>query len=157
MTPAPARAGMPARQLMRLRGSSFGALAMLILQFAVGMVVNLYVTVPASDQGSGFFTAIGKALSHGPAALATHAALGVLLVLAAIALAARAVQARHTPTIVLSAVGLLAIIAAAVNGARFVSDGGANNASVAMALATAVAMLCYAACLFVLGSARTAS
>jgi hypothetical protein len=157
VTSAPARTGMPARQLMRLRGSSFGALAMLILQFAIGMVVNLYVTVPAGDEGSGFFAAIGKSLSQGPAALATHATLGLLLVLAAIALLARAVQVRHTPTIVLSSAGLLAIIAAAVNGARFVSDGGANNASLAMALATAVAMLCYAACLFVLGSARTAS
>jgi|HubBroStandDraft_2_1064218.scaffolds.fasta_scaffold76039_2 hypothetical protein len=154
---ATARTVLPARQLARLRGSSFGALVMLILQFAIGMVVNLYVTVPASDQGSGFFSALGKALSHGPAALASHAGLGVLLVVAAIALLGRAIQARHAPTIVLASVGLLAIAAAAVNGVRFVSDGGASNASLAMALSAAVAMLCYATSLLVLGGARTAS
>jgi hypothetical protein len=157
ITPAPARAAMTARQLARLRGSSFGALAVLIVQFAIGTVVNLYVTVPAADRGSGFFGALGKALSHGPAALAAHAGLGLLLVLTAIALVARAIQARHAPTIALASLGLLFIVAAAVNGVRFVSDGGTNNASLAMALAAAVAMLSYAACLLVLGGVRTDS
>jgi hypothetical protein len=38
--------------------------------------VNLFVTIPAGDRGAGLFAAIGRALSHGPAILATHAALG---------------------------------------------------------------------------------
>jgi hypothetical protein len=140
-------------QLARLRGTSFGALVMLIVQFAIGIVVNLYVTVPAADQGS-LLHAVGKALSDPPAALASHAGLGLLIVLAAIGLVVRAVIARHVPTIVTSVIGLLAIIAAAVNGVRFVADGGPNNASLAMALSTAVAMLCYAVSLFVLSGGR---
>jgi hypothetical protein len=145
------------RQLARLRGSSFGMLVMLIAQFAIGIVVNLYVTVPAADQGS-LLHAIGKALSDPPAALATHAGLGLLIVLAAIGLVVRSVVARHVPTVVASVLGLLAIIGAAVNGVRFVADGGPNNASLAMALSTAVAMLCYAVSLFVLsGTGRPRS
>jgi hypothetical protein len=144
-----ATAGPPAGQLARLRGASFGLLVMLIVQFAIGIVVNLYVTVPAADKG-GILPAIGKALSNGPAALASHAGLGLLIVLAAIGLVVRSAIARHGPTIVLSVLGLLAIVAAAINGARFVADGGQNNASLAMALSTAVAMLCYAISLFVL-------
>ena len=152
-----ASAGLPARQLRSLRGASFGALVMLIAQFAIGAVVNLYATVPAADKGSGFFGAIGKALSNGPASLAAHAGLGLLIVVAAVALVIRAVMARHTPTIVVSVIGLLAIVAAAVYGARFVSDGGPASASLAMALAAAVAMLCYGISLFVLGNAGTSA
>src|SRR5258706_16211171 len=125
---------------------------MLIIQFAVGTVVNLYETVPKADKGSGFLTAVGRALSGGPAGLAAHAGLGLLIFLAAVALLVRAVIARHRAAIGFSVVALLAIITAAVNGARFVSDGGRASASLTMALATAVAMLCYAGCLFALSS-----
>jgi hypothetical protein len=142
------------RQLWRLRGAAFGALVMLIIQFAVGIVINLYETVPNADKGSGLLTAVGRALSGGPAGLAAHAGLGLLIFLAAVALLVRAIIARERAAIGFSAVGLLAIITAAVNGARFVSDGGQASASMTMALATAVGMLCYAGCLFAL-SGRT--
>jgi hypothetical protein len=152
----PARAaGVPPRQLLALRGNTFGVLVMLIVQFAIGVVVNLYATIPAKDKGSGIFGAIGRALTNGPASLATHAGLGLLLVLAAIALVVRSVIARHTASIVLSVIGLAAIAAAALNGARFVADGGPASASLAMALATAVAMLCYATALLLLGFSRS--
>ncbi len=51
----------------------------------------------------------------------------------------------------LSVIGLAAIVSAALNGARFVADGGPAYASLAMALSTAVAMLCYAVGLLLLG------
>ena len=145
-----------ARDLARLRGQSFGLLVMLIVQFTIGIVVNLYVTVPAADKG-GFFGALGKALSNGPAALASHAGLGLLIVLAAIAMIVRAILIRHPPTIVLSVLGLLSILGAAANGVRFVADGGPDNASLAMALAAAGAMLWYAISLFILGAARAST
>jgi hypothetical protein len=148
---ARARPGLSARQLAALRGASFGALVMLVVQVAIGTAVNLYVTVPAADKGSGVLTAVGRALTKGPAALAVHAGLGLLLILAAAGLVVRALQARHTAVLMLSVVGLLAIVAAAVSGARFVSAE-AGSASLAMALSTAVGLLCYAISLFVLGS-----
>ena len=38
--------------------------------------MNLYVTVPARDQGGGVLTAIGRAFANGPVALAIHAGPG---------------------------------------------------------------------------------
>lgn len=144
------RARPAAGQLTVLRRASLGALVMLIIEFALGIGVNLYVTLPAGDQGSGFFPAIGKALADGPVAVGVHAAVGLLLILAAISLLVRAVVSRHVPVIVLSAVGLLAVLAAASSGAKFVGTG-QDGASLGMALATAVAMLCYAISLFLTG------
>jgi hypothetical protein len=150
-------AGMSDRQLAALRGNTFGVLAMLIVEFAIGMVVNLYATIPAKDSGSGIFGAIGRALTNGPASLATHAGLGLLIVLAAVALPVRSIVSRHIASSVLSLIGLAAIVAAALNGARFVADGGPASASLAMALSTALAMLCYAIGLLLLGFSRPAS
>ena len=150
-------AGVSDRKLAALRGNTFGVLAMLIVQFAIGIVVNLYATIPAKDKGSGIFGAIGRALTNGPASLATHAGLGLLIVLAAVALVVRSIVTRHAASSVLSLIGLAAILAAAVNGARFVADGGPANASLAMALSTAVAMLCYAIGLLLLGFSRPSS
>jgi hypothetical protein len=157
MQAAPAAPGMAVRQLAALRGNTFGGLVLLIVQFAIGVVVNLYATIPAADRGSGILGAIGRALSNGPASLAAHAGLGLLIAVTAVALVVRSILARHALAIVLSGLGLLAIIAAAFNGARFVADGGPSSASLAMALATAAAMLCYAISLFVLGFSRAAS
>jgi hypothetical protein len=136
--------------LARLRRASLGALVMLIIEFALGIGVNLYVSLPASDKGAGVLAAIGRALADGPVAVAVHAAIGLLLIVAAIGLLVQSVMHRHVAAIVLSAVGLLAVIGAATSGARFVGTG-QEGASLGMAMATAVAMLCYAFCLFLLG------
>lgn len=130
-----------ARLATRLRGSSMGALVMLILQFALGIGVNLYIS-PAKG---GF----GEAFSNGPL-LAIHAVLGLLLILAAISQLVLAIRVRQRAIIALSAVGLLAIVVAASSGASFLSDQ-AEGSSLGMALATAVAMLCYAVCLRIEG------
>ena len=145
---------MTERELWRLRGQAFGALVMLIIQFAIGVVVNLYVKLPKADKGSGFFTAIGRAVSNGPASLAIHAILGLVILLAAISLLVRGILARQRVVIALSAVGLLAVLAAASSGAGFVGNAKAS-ASLGMALATAVAMLCYGTCLMALSARAT--
>ncbi len=134
------------RQLERLRGASLGAAVMLVIEFALGAGVNLYVTLPAAGSGG---RSIGQAFTNG-AVLAAHAVLGLLLIVTAISLLVRAIIARHRPVVVTSAGGLLAIIAAAGSGASFVNSS-TNGASLAMALATGVAMLCYLASLFILG------
>ena len=129
-----------ARALGRLRGASMGALVLIIIQIALGVGVNLYIT-PA--QGG-----VSEAFSNGPL-LALHAVLGLLLIIAAIDLLVRAILARHRVVIVVSAVGLLAIVAAAGSGVSFLSDG-KNGSSMGMAIAACVAALCYAVCLRVL-------
>ena len=130
-----------ARQLARLRGASMGAMVMLILQYALGIGVNLYVTLHKGG--------LSEAFKNGPL-LILHTILGVLLILAAIGLLVRAIIARHRAVIIASAVGLVAIVAAAGSGVSFVNSGTAG-ASLGMALATAVAFLCYTVCLFILG------
>ncbi len=136
-----------------VRWNSLGLSIALLVQYALGMWVNLYVTVPKRDQGGGLPAAVGRALSNGPAALAVHAGLGLILVLGAIALAVRAAQARHPVIIVTSLVSLLAIAGAASSGAAFVNTG-AVSASLGMALMTGVALLGLVVNLFILGPDR---
>jgi len=119
-----------------------GATIMLVVQFGLGIGVNLYVSVPT---GKG----VGQAFSNG-ALLVVHTVFGLLLVLAAVSMVVRAVIARHRPSIAASVIGLLAILAAAGSGASFVNDG-TNGASLGMALATGVALLCYVIGLFLVG------
>ena len=58
------------------------------------MAVNLDATIPVDDRGAGIVPAIGRAVSHGPAALGVHAVLGLLLVVGSLAAAVRGVASR---------------------------------------------------------------
>jgi hypothetical protein len=136
-----------ARRRVGLRRTSLGICLMLIAQLILGVAVNLYAHVPAADQGHGLGTALGRALTSAPATLAAHAALGTLLLVAAVNVLARALRARHKLAIAASVTGLAAIAGAAVSGASFVSDSRAG-ASMAMAFLTGVALLCYMGNLF---------
>jgi hypothetical protein len=146
---APAAPGRSsARDTRGLRPNSFAAVVMLLVEYGLGIWVNLYAKIPASDQGKGPFAAVGAAVAHGPVALALHALLGTLLLVTAITLIIRAVLARSAGATVIGAVALLAIITAWLSGARFTGDA-ADGASFGMAMATAVALLCYVTILFV--------
>jgi len=130
-------AATSSRRLAALRGNCMGAAVLLIIQFALGIGVNLYVTLP--NHKPFFSTVFGSAL------LATHVIVAVLLLGASIGALVRAIGARRV--IVLTAVGLAAVLAAAIAGATFTS-GQNDGASLAMALATAVAMFSYLAAIF---------
>jgi hypothetical protein len=134
----------PAAQAKRIRMASFGALTMLILQFALGTAYNLYGTAPTAAKSIGMFSS---------PLLAIHVVLGILLIVAAAMLVFRAAQAKAAPVLATSIVGLVAVLGAAGAGSAFTSNGN-NGASLGMALATAVAMLCYAANLVILGKPR---
>ena len=134
----------PHAQAERLRMASFGALTMLILQFVLGVAYNLYGTAPTKTNSIGTFSS---------PLLAIHVILGILIVLAAIMLVVRAVQAKAGPVLIASIVGLVAVLGAFGAGESFAHDG-ASGASFGMALATAIAMLCYAANLVILGKPR---
>jgi len=136
------------RRIENLRGSSLGAAVMLVIQFGLGIGVNLYVTLPPEGSDG---RSIGQAFSNG-ALLAVHAVLGLLLIVTAVSLLVRAIIARHRPIIVAAVVGLLAILAAAGFGSSFVNRS-TTGSSMGMAMATGVALLCYIAALFILGRA----
>ncbi len=137
MTSAPVEAVTPSRRLAALRGNCMGAAVLLIIQFALGIGVNLYVSVPAHKA---FFSTV-----FGSAVLAAHAVVALVLLGAAIAALARAIRSRRL--IAFTSVGLAAILAAGIAGASFVGNG-SNGASLGMALATAVAIFCYLAAVF---------
>lgn len=152
MTPSDATGNpaAPASSTSRNRGvrtNAFAVALLILLQYGLGMWVNLYDTTPVSGRGKGPFAAFGAAVAHGPVALTLHALLGTLLVLSAIALVIRAVLARKTAATVLSGVGLVAIISAWFAGASFVSSG-KDGASYGMAVSAGVALLCYLTILF---------
>jgi hypothetical protein len=120
-----------------LRGNCMGAAVLLIVQFGLGIAVNLYVTMPKHKP---FFSTV-----FGSALLAAHVIVAVALLGASISALVRAIRARRV--IVPTAVGLAAVLAAATAGASFASSQN-NGVSLAMALAAAVAMFCYLAAVY---------
>jgi len=142
------RAAGPTQEerLVRLRGASLGVVVMLIIQFILGMIYNLYGTAPTSAKPIGLFSS---------PTIALHVVVGILLGLAAIAQLVRAIGARHSLTIWLSALGLLSIIGAGFAGLGF-SGSGANGASLGMSLAFAAALACYLVLIVALPSAAAA-
>ena len=130
-----------------LRANSLAAVVMLVIEFALGIIVNLYAQLPASDAGKTLLAAFGAAVTDGPIALTLHALLGTLLLITGIAALVRASLSRGGVLITATAVALLAILLAWLAGTRFVGNSG-NGESLVMALATGVAILCYAAILF---------
>lgn len=143
-------AARQARRRSGLRTNSIAIVVMLLAQYGLGMAVNLYARVPAADHGTGVATALGRALTSPPAVLAGHAALGLLVLVAGVSVLTRTILSRHRQAIAASTAGLAAIAAAAVSGAAFVSNG-QPGVSMAMAVLTGMALLCYLATLLVAG------
>ena len=129
-TRRPGRAG--------LRRVCVTALIMLVVQYGLGIFLNLYVAVPVSDAHAGIFTEIATA----PLALTVHALLGLALIGTAILLVVRAVSVGDRLLSVLASAGLTAIGGAFGAGEIFVRNG-MPGASLAMAVLTGVALLCY--------------
>ena len=103
-----------------------GAILLVLVQAGLGMVVNLYVTVPAHHPGahaanyfSGSLHSVGWAIAHGVATLAIHASLGLALVVFAIHLAVYALRSGRRAIGGWSALAGLFVIGAGFNGASF--------------------------------------
>ncbi|HTU74642.1 MAG TPA: hypothetical protein VMG38_14095 [Trebonia sp.] len=141
---APSAPAVPAPQITRIRMASLGALTMLIIQFLLGTAYAIYGTAPASGKSIGLFSS---------PLLAVHVVMGILLIISAIMLVVRALQAKIRPLVVTSVIGLLAILGAFGAGEGFARSG-SDGASLAMALLTAVAMLAYATSLVISGRPR---
>ena len=146
-THAATRAAGPtqAERLVRLRMASLGVVVMLIIQFILGRIYNLYGTAPTSTKAIGLFSS---------PTIALHVIVGILLGLVAIVQLVRAIGTRHSLSIWLSALGLLSIIGAGFAGLGF-SGSGAAGASLGMSLAFAAALACYVALVVVLPSAAS--
>jgi hypothetical protein len=134
---------------------------LVVIQVAIGMVVNLYVTVPAQHPGahpanyfSGSFRSVIWAIGSGAISLAVHGAFGLALILFAITVAVRAVRLRTGGVAVSSVLAALLAIGAGFNGASFLDFGGQNVSSLLMALLALGALSCYLLALYLLPSRR---
>jgi hypothetical protein len=125
------------------------ACALLLAQYLLGMVVNVYVILPARHPGAGasnYFSGSASGLAwvvaSGPAWAAAHAVLGMALAAAAIIGVALTWRRGPRPATAVSVLGALAIIGAGFNGASFLTYGRAFS-SMIMAGLWAVALACY--------------
>jgi hypothetical protein len=139
-----ATATTPAAKLGRVRESSVGLVFMLIIQFILGIVYNLYGTMTPG-------TSIGL-FSNGW--LIAHEIWSILLLAAAISLVIRAMGTDNGRARALSWIGLVAIIGAIGAGLSFTSNTAAG-ASLGMSLAFAVALACYFILVFRLPSGES--
>ena len=133
------------------------AMLLVLIQSAIGMVVNLYAAIPDHHPGAhpasyfaGVVDSIGWALGHGAGSLAVHAGLGLALILVAIAVAARCAVAGPRSAAILTVLAALCIIGAAFNGASFLIFGEMNLPSLLMALLALTALACYGLVLYLL-------
>jgi hypothetical protein len=144
------RAGPPrvARLLLTINVT---AVLLLIVQYLLGMAVNVFVVLPGRHPGanadsyfSGAASGLGWVVSDGPAWAAAHAAFGLALVVAALGCIALTWRGSGRPARVLAVLGALAIIGAGFNGLSFVNYGQAFS-SLIMAGLWALALACYVA------------
>ncbi|HYM97120.1 MAG TPA: hypothetical protein VET26_07460 [Candidatus Sulfotelmatobacter sp.] len=148
------------RETADFRFGLLAGLIVLVIQFVLGMAVNLFVTVPTHHPGanppeyfSGVAQSVTWAILHGPLLLILHASLGLLLVLSAFGLLFRAIRTRHSRMIWITALGGLAILFAGFNGGSFLNYH-QDFSSMLMAGFFAVAVLAYSAGLYLVdGSA----
>ena len=147
---------MPSRARSRLLGVNPVACLVLLAQYVLGLATNLFVTLPrrhpgadAADYFSGLAPAVAWVITHTPIWTAVHAALGLALIVGAVALAVVAVWLRMPAYAATAIVGALAVAGAAFNGASFVIYGH-DFSSMIMGGVWALALACYAAGLYLL-------
>ena len=138
-----------------MRDQFLGSLILLIVQFLLGMAVNLFVTIPTDHPGAnppeyfgGVVQSVTWAILHGHVLLIIHASLGLLLVLNALGLLVAAIRARARDLITVTSFGLFGVLAAGFNGGSFLNYN-QDFSSMLMAVFFAIAVVAYAIGLFV--------
>jgi hypothetical protein len=139
---------------------TLGIALILIAQTGVGMVVNLYVTIPGRHPGAqpgsyfgGSLRGVAWAIGHGAPALAIHASLGLGIVAIALWLAIHAIGRRSGWVGATSVFAAFLVIGAGFNGASFL-DFNDNVSSLLMALLALAALSCYVAALYLMTGRR---
>jgi hypothetical protein len=109
----------------------------LVIQLALGMVLNLYIAMPADGRVSYM-----REIETAPGVLTAHALLAGLLLATAGIMLLRAVALRDTAVIALVSTALAALLGAFAAGELFVRND-ADSASLSMAMLTSIALLCF--------------
>ncbi len=138
----------------RVRTGYFVLLIVLLVQFVLGMAVNLFVTIPKDHPGanppeyfSGVAQSVTWALLHGSPLLVLHAALGLLLAIFSVNLLVQGIQSRSRRLLLPAIFGAIGVIVAGLNGGSFLNYN-EDFSSMIMAVAFAVAVVSYLAGLY---------
>ena len=116
---------------------AFVIIGLLVIQYALGMVTNMFVQFPDTSDVGQLWEFTRSQLPSG-----AHMWVGVLLVLSAIIFVIQSAIKKNRNWIVSSVVGLVAIMTAFYGGVMFVSSQ-VDAYSMVMALAFIVAFLAY--------------
>jgi hypothetical protein len=132
-----------------LRRDARNILSLLAAQFLIGMVVNLFITVPAVHPGAqapnyflGVVQGVAWALVHAPFWLLIHVIIGLLVFLASIFLMVISIASRRREWMIISVLGFIGIVFAGFNGASFLNYG-ADISSLLMSIGFLVAAVSY--------------
>jgi hypothetical protein len=146
----------------RFRPTLAFALGALIVQFLLGMAVNLFDKIPSDHPGAnppeyfgGVVTSVRWAILHGGLWLTLHAVWGLVLVLAALGALVQAIRLGGGGRITLAALGFVGVLAAGFNGGSFLNYH-ADFSSMLMAIGFALALSAYVALLYRSGIAAGA-
>lgn len=135
---------------------------LLVLQFLLGMIVNLFATIPFDqiDVAGGSFIektglAFGYARTSPTLSLQLHWLNACLLILASVTLLILGVEAHQKVVWILALAMGLILTAATVSGAAFIAYAGSNYYSFSMATAFIIAAILAVLLLFAIFSRKT--
>jgi hypothetical protein len=141
----------------QMRNQFLGTLIFLIIQFLLGMAVNLFVTIPTNHPGAnppeyfgGVAQSVTWAILHGHVLLQVHAVLGLLLVVNAFGLLVAAIRTRARDLIWITSLGLFGVLAAGFNGGSFLNYN-QDFSSMIMASFFSWAVIAYSVGIFLTG------
>ncbi|HEV2027614.1 MAG TPA: hypothetical protein VGS16_03670 [Candidatus Dormibacteraeota bacterium] len=150
------------RERQRMRDQFLGSVVILIIQFLLGMAVNLFVTIPRDHPGANppeYFTGVAQsvtwAILHGHVLLILHASLGLILVLNSAVLLVGAIRMRARNLITVTAFGAFGVLAAGFNRGSYLNYH-EDFSSMIMASLFAVAVVAYGVGLYVMGRPASA-
>ena len=132
-------------------------LILLVVQFLLGMEVNLFIQVPGVHPGaqapeyfSGVVQGVAWALVHSQLGLLLHVVMGLLLGIASFIQLGLAIASRRRAWIVTSILGWVGVVGAGFNGASFLNYGH-DFSSLLMSIGFILALVSYAIGFYVTG------
>lgn len=156
--PGEQRDGPDPRRVLRLRLAALGMLVALIVAYSSGMLVTLPDSHPGyrpADYFGGIVVGMAWAVTDG-LALGLHVVLGVVLMIAAVALALYAAGSGEPTAMVAAALGAVCVVFGGIAGSA-VLNYGEGGPSLVMAALFALAVLCYGTLLYSLPGQPPAS
>lgn len=139
-------------KMLQMRGKLM--VALLVVQYVAGMVLDLFTTLPKVHPGTSgaYLSQVWNGFSWaltggGGAALASHVGIATILILGGIATLGFAIAGHNKTWIIAASFGLLGIVLALLNGIEFINTG-LDKHSFAMAMAFMIALISYGAGLY---------